>query len=314
MPSENEVEVPSVTVPESYPQSQPEEWFDDVHEEPRIPTPEGSHPKQPPASPPPAPKPKNSHPRWVERAAIKMGLSDQEIEEMPTELLTQKVFEASERKTQEAAAGAMKHDRGQEKPRVVEQDTKPVQDPYAGLELDLNAGWDEGFVKTWTSLVERLKAQDAKIARLEGTANQFQAAQAQTVQQQIEGFFSKYPEVYMPGGERDDFRCETIMNSLNSFLRQGKATTLANDLERAHKGLFGSFSSQPVESPKPSVDPTREAIKEAYTNGGVTRPTQRNAAPLPKGRAAAIAAGDKYLQEHSVSGVQHDDDPTDTLP
>lgn len=314
--------VPPVVVPDDYPQTTPEDWFaeDEVEDTSAAAAVPAAAAKPAPVAPPPPPAPEtHTHKRWVERAAIKLGLSDEEILTTPPDALEQKLFDMQERAAHEARSNALAADRRPAEGARAEGEPNrtpaPPVDKYAKFALDPDGGWDETFSKPWNAMVEHLKAQDAEIARLNGTAQQFQAREAATVMGQVEGFFSKYPDVYMPGGQRDDFRCEAVCNALNGFLRTGKQTSLLADLERAHKGLFGSTAaSPPSPPPPPAADSTREAIKDAFRNGGMVRPTQRNQTPLPKGRAAAIAAGNEYLKEHSLNGVDHDDDPEDTLP
>lgn len=287
----------------------PEDFFLDEQLKPTPETPV----ETPVETPPPPPEPvKHKHSRSLERRAIALGLSDEVIESMSSEELSAKLFEMYERQVAEGRSAALASDSRSQpgKKQAPTPEPEPPADPYAAFRLDPNAGWDEGFMKQHEAMLAHMKAQDEKINRLEGGVNQFHQSQAMTTQQQVEAFFRSQPDVYAPDGQLDEARCEAIVNALIGYKNRGQQTTLQQDLARAHKSLFGAISA-PAE-PKPN--PALEQRKQEFREGAVTRPTQRNAVPLPKGREAAIAAARKYEAEHVMNGVAHDDDPTDTLP
>ncbi len=315
MPAENpEVVAPVVSSDEPNMAHDMEAFFGES-EGAEVPPPQDSAPAVQP--PPPTPE-KHKHARWIERAAIEQGMSDEEIESTPTDALQQKVYASQQAAIKEAKRSAETRaslpERGQPK---VEVPVVPSVEEES-LELD-EADWDPAFVKKWNKLVGDVKAKDKEIAELKQLGGQVRQQQAQTFQQKMSSLFSTMPHVFGSGpvepDSAEEARQEAVLAKLNSLVAQGKHTTLDADFARVAKSMFGSIPAP--EAAKPKVDDTRQAVADAYKNGGLARPTSRNAAPLPKGRQAAIADVTKLMQQRSTNGTgvdYEDEDVRDGLP
>lgn len=316
MPAENmPADAQVAPTPETIAEPDAHPFFDEAAESGR-----SEYTTQPPA-PEPAKKPKISHPRWVERAAIEQGFTDQDIEETPTEALQQRIYANSQRQAHEARQAAISSDvagaaRRQAAPEPV-VNPEPEED-----ELLSEDDWDPKFVKKWNDRVRRDKERDQEIAELKAAAGQFRSSQAATTQQRFEAMFAKYPNLYgqgashlLPANSPDLLRRQAVMSQIQLIVQGGRATTPETDFDLVHGGLFGALAASPPPPAAPPVDPTRKEFADAYANGGLARPTQRNSLPLPKGRAAAISALNNLRKEHANGdGVYHDDDPSDGLP
>lgn len=294
------------------------EFFDEPEEVAQVPAPA-------PATvvPPPPPVPtKHTHPRWIERAAIEQGMTDEEIESTPPDALMQKVYNAQQKKVAEWRQSSTVADvnaakRPQPGQPAVPEVPQPAPTLAAPQLADLDPEvWPAEFVEQWKAMKSIVKSQEETIAQLKQTAGQFHQSQQQSVQQRVDGFVGKFPQVYFPNGSIDTIRYQALWSALNN-MPQGERTTLENDVQRIHTALFGAIAppASPPPPPAPAVDPSRQDLADAYRNGGVNRPTQRNTTPLPKGVKSAVLAVQKLMQEQpNGDGIHHDDDPLDGLP
>jgi hypothetical protein len=268
-----------------------------------------------PPAPAPAPQPETySHPRWLERAAIEQGMEDDAILTTPTDALTQKVYAAQQRKIADAhqqtvdreIRQAVKNAPPVEVPHVQEEDFSITDEEAAGLEP-----W---FVKKFNAMVAASKAKDDKIAKLEGLGQQFQQAQVQTFEQQFTGLCATRPDIFGEGPIQPNSpqarKAQAVLQQLQTLQQR---TTLANDWNTIVNDIFGSKQAAP---PAPKVDQDREAIKSAYRNGGLSKPTQREETPLAPGRKLAEINLKKRFLAAQANGVNDDvygDDPRDSM-
>lgn len=280
--------------------------------------------KPSPPTPPPAPvKQVHKHPRWLERAAIEQGMKDEDIESTPSEVLNQKVYEAQQRVIADARRGSASSDANQ---LVRQPKPQPVPEvPAEEEDLTLNADdWDPAFVQKWNKQQEKTKAIEKELAELRAIKGQVQASATASLEQKIDGLFagSSMDHIFGAGSVRalepngaEYLRRSAVLREMHAIATSGRSQGIDADFQKVVTAMFGPIA--PKAQPEPKADASREEIKEAFRNGGLNRPTQRNNTPLPKGRQAAISAVESWKKDNSNgadTGVTHDDDPADGLP
>lgn len=255
---------------------------------------------------------KKSHPKWLERQARDLGISDDEMGEMETDVLG------------EAVTATMRFAQEDKRARATEP-REPVPPSEPGIDWGKDdsgrAMTEEDYAPAVASAVKSNHSLEKRVKQLEGIVQSLLQNEGRRA---ADSHFDKIDTAFMglkdmtgiigTGSRHDLERGSPEMKRRMAILREaqdlaGKDATEAailRKLPEAAKSLFGTAATP---APAASTPPVAEI--ERWNNGATARPTHRDGAPEPKGRKAAEKAVAQILRERQGGGdeVQDEDFP-----
>ena len=260
---------------------------------------------------PPEAAPSPHSPRLV-RMAKDLGLDDGEINSIPAERLDEIVYHLNKQALSQARtssiertlAGATERPLASQQPDPAAAAVVPADDD---LGLD-EAQYDPGLLKAFKKLQDAGQASAKKIKELEGQLQQVtqrQAARAnETMANRIDRAFVKHKAHVGEGrgaelaeGSREYQRRIAILTMVDRDKGKG---SLEAKIDKAVSDLYGEARRPPVTV---LPDPL-EARRQAWNDGTLARPTQRQPSDLPNGsrkaeRSVAAALAEMGVAEES---------------
>lgn len=250
----------------------------------------------------PAPPSAPTHPRWLLNMALDQGFSDDEIREIPTDQLGEMVhrIHANVRRVSEQRQQA----EGVEQSRRPQQQfqQQPQREPTIEDEIDLGDPERDGFTPEMVSLLKkataiplaRVKQLEAQLAQLmQYQQNKEAEARFQLIDRVIEGFGPKYVKHFGKGNGQ-----QVKAKDPQAFQKRIKLVKIAAAMTDEHGGLEPAMHEAKLlfpidqESPQPQESDVPQAPaqtpQQAWNQGGIARPTQRQPVHEPPGRERAI--------------------------
>lgn len=252
----------------------------------------------------------NTHPARTVRMAKDLGFSDEEIATMPTAELRQAVMEAAvERQyTQQAQTigRAVESNQVRTPPHLPPEATpQPPADDFTLKAED----YDEGLYGVVKALWDRVKQLEASQAEFSQVAQHVRSQAEQTVVQQIDGEFARFPELFGKGGLADlpqdgpDMaRRKAVVAYANSLKDGTPGQRVAKAIATLYPAASPKAKEEPKPEPKPAAHPTPDI--EAWLNGGLASPTHRSGANEPNGPEKAARTLAAAFRENGLAAQE----------
>lgn len=265
----------------------------------------------------PAPPSVPTHPRWLLNMALDQGFSDDEIREIPTDQLGEMVhrIHANVRRVSEQRQQAEGVEQSR---RPQQQQVQQQREPTIEDEIDLGDPERDGFTPEMVALLKRATAIPlARVKQLEaqlGQLMQYQQnkeaeARFQLIDRVIEGFGPQYVKHFGKGnGQR------VKATDPQAFQKRLKLVKIAASILDEHGGLEPAMQEavklfpidqespqQPQESDVPQAP--AQTQQQAWNQGGIAKPTQRQPVHEPPGRERAIKNVSRTLAAQGVGNA-----------
>lgn len=280
--------------------------------------------ESPPARPVPPKDPvtgqfvKKTHPKWLERQARHLGISDEEIGEMETDSLGEAVTATMRFADEDRRARATDPQR----PPEPTSTTEPAID--WGKDVDGTPYTERDYQGPVADTAKRALALEKRVKELEGMVQSLLQNEGRRAQEQhydrVDQVFADQPKFSsvigtgprhkLPKGGPALKRRAAVL--AEAWRLAGQNATEEQRLEKVPKVLEEMFGDLVAAQPEPTPAPVQAAEVERWNNGATARPTHRAGAPEPKGRQAAVKAVQNILRERSQNGeeVQDEDFPS----
>jgi hypothetical protein len=284
---------------------------------------------------------KSKHPAWLARKAKKLGVDDDELAELDTDGLRDRVSDLQAEAREEKIIRAVLNAKGQpynpENGQLLPRDTPagaPIASPGAATSAtaqpqageptvklaltaaDLEAAGYDGALagvleKAVAPLLAKISEQDKTIRGLVGAERTRRTGDALNA---LDRQFTKHPAVYGEGalddldpGSKEYRRRMTVIRELQALPPQ-QSKGLAKDFAVVHGDTYAHLAEAKPD-PKPAADPAAEAnghvnrIGDKFANGHVSKPSDSQPPRnLPKGRAGAIQGVEAMIRQQQTDG------------
>lgn len=281
-----------------------------VPEEPPSPSPRPRDPETGRFQKPDEQPQRFTHPNYLVRQAAELGISDEEMQTTPSDMLGDLVYHLGRQ--------ALKLTRDHSVQSTLQSATErqqtpgvPPGTPGPPAEPELLALGEEYDPKI-RQLADLVRSQGETIRQLQGRLDEVhgvqQAAIHRSVTERVDGFFTQHTAVYGEGNF-EQAKKKYGENSPQMKRRNAAADlvrslgkepgTLEEKLAKAHAELFSFQEQPPPATPESQRNglPTRE---QQWNGGALARPTQRGSTHEPPGERKAVQTAARLMREQGL--------------
>lgn len=278
------------------------------------------------------PETTHSHPDWLFQQAADLGISQEEIESTPTDILGRTVRATNNQLLKQAREDARVQVRDQSDRRTGPPPDRTGPDPDESPLANFDFGTDEAGVRLTEKsydqgIMKLFKEQASQIKNLQRQVAELSTREVQrenlTGAQKIDKYFASLndPRFGTMGHEQlksdsVEYRRRVAVLREAADLAGPKATQAEAfaKIDQAIQNIYGDVATKPLPAPPRNGAIRKDEDLATWEAAGLARPTQRIREPEPKGPKKAERAVANRLRDLGQTTEEDDNYDNDFLP